>query len=101
MTGTATIVSQPVNIKNLDNIGINIDWSGPSNGTISIECSVTGEPGSYKALTFSPPLAQPSGVSGGYLVSVNQAPFEWLRISYTNSSGVGALFADITAKDLN
>lgn len=99
MSGTNTINSDATNIENLDNVGYEVSWSGTPIGTISVQCSVDGN--SYFDLTFDPVLAQPAGSSGGYLINLNQVPFKWVRVSYTNTSGAGALTVKIIGKDIN
>lgn len=101
MTGTATIQSPVSDVTNLDNIAYDVSWTGTAVGIISVMASLTGKPGTFKALTFSPQLAQPSGADGGYLISLNQLPFDFVYVSYTNASGTGVLATSICAKDLN
>lgn len=108
MSGTNTINSEATNITNVDNIGFLISWTGTPTGIISIQCAIENPPllgqvdqRTWIALTFDPALAQPAGSAGSYLVNVNQAPFTWIRVSYTNSSGSGVLTAKIMAKDIN
>ena len=99
MTGTSTIVSAATNIQNLDNVGIQVSWTGTPVGVVSVLCSVDGV--SYYALTFSPALAAPAGSATGMLVSLNQVPFNFVKVSYTNTSSTGVLSAFITGKDIN
>jgi len=106
MTGTSTILSVPQNIQNLDNVGLEITWTGTPTGTISILGSVSAiipqaAAVNYYALTFSPPLNQPSGAAGGYLIDLNQFPFPSMQVEYVNSSGTGTLNVYIYEKDLN
>ncbi len=99
MTGTSTLTSDPTNIANLDNVGLQIAWTGTAVGTLSVKCSIDNV--TYSDLTFSPLLAQPVGVAGGYLISLNQLPFPWIKLVYVNASGVGVLNAQVCAKDIN
>jgi len=99
MTGTATINSPAVFIENIDNIGLQVSWTGTPVGTITINGSIDGV--TYSSFDFSPTLAQPAGSPGSYLVSINQAPFDYLQVSYTNASGSGSLTVFILGKDLN
>lgn len=99
MTGTATIISSLINVQNTDNVGIQVKWSGTPTGTISVLGSVNNA--DFVALTFSPVLTQPAGASGGYLISLNQVPYPYLQVQYTNTSGSGTLNAWISLKDLN
>lgn len=99
MTGTSTIYSQIVDMSRMDNVGAEINFSGTASGTISVLGSNSGA--NFYALTFSPPLGQPTGSSGGYLIDLNQFPFKYFLLQYTNSSGSGTLTAYIQSKDLN
>lgn len=105
---SATGSTSAVNVQYLDNIGLELSWpsTGSPNGTITIEGSNSYDAikntGSFYSLTFSPTLTQPAGSAGGYLVSLEQFPYAWLRVTYTRSSGgTGAtLSAYVTAKEL-
>lgn len=99
MTGTDVITSNPTNIQNLDNIGLQIAWTGTAIGVIEIQCSIDGV--TFMDLSFGPPIAQPAGVDGGYLVNLTELPYPLIRVKYTNASGTGTLSAWICGKDLN
>lgn len=99
MTGTTVIISNPTNIQNLDNIGVQISWTGTAVGVIEIDCSIDGT--NYFALSFGPALTQPAGTAGGYLVNLTELPYPLIRVKYTNASGTGTLSVWICGKDLN
>lgn len=102
MTGTTTLTStpNPILVENADNFGLQIRWTGTPVGTISLNCSNDGI--NWDALTFtSPSLGQPNGSSGGYSVSINQLPWKYFQVSYTNASGSGILNVTMEGKDLN
>lgn len=99
MTGVAVIRSRSTQIENLDNIGLDISWTGTPVGNMEVQCAMIDEEAYYKTLTIGIP--NPAGTSGGYLVSLNQVPFPFVRVKYTNSAGVGALTVLICGKDLN
>ena len=99
MTGTNTIQSIPMSIENVDNIRIQLAWTGTPTGTISVQMS--GDGVQYDALTFNPLLAQPAGAPGQYAIEINQTGALSMILQYVNASGVGALTASYTAKDLN
>lgn len=99
MTGTATVTSDTFNLHNLDNVGLQISWTGSPTGSITINCSIDGE--TFYPLTFNPSITQPAGSAAGYLVDLNQVPFPYLRVSYTNASGSGVLNVYLSAKDVN
>lgn len=99
MDNTDTIYSNIQDISNTDNQGLEITWTGDPTGTIEIMCSESGE--NFYALTFNPALDQPNGSDGGYLINLNQVPWRYVMVVYTNASGTGSLSAWIGSKDLN
>lgn len=112
MTGTTTIYSQVLKVQNLDNVGLEVVWTGTPTGIISVlvanadlpspsTYSATNPIPSQNALTFNPSLAQPSGSAGGYVINLNQLPFYLVQIKYTNTSGTGVLKVYPSGKDLN
>lgn len=99
MTGTNTLTSDIFNIQNLDNIGLQVKWTGAAVGTITIECSVDGV--NFIPLVFDPVLLQPNNNATSYLVRLNQVPYPYLQAKYVNASSTGVLNISISAKDLN
>lgn len=99
MTGTTTITSATTNVQNLDNVGLEISWTGTPTGTISVLGSNSNV--NFYPLTFSPALTQPAGSAGGYLIDLNQFPFFYIQIQYVNVSGTGVLNTYFSGKDLN
>lgn len=99
MTGTNTITSTTIDISNLDNIGLQITWTGTPTGTISINASI--DEVAFIPLVFTPALGQPAGSGSSYLVRLNQVPYKFFNVTYVNTSGSGVLNIFIFAKDLN
>lgn len=99
MTGTTVIASNSQNVLNTDNQGLQVDWTGAATGVISVLGSIDNI--SFHALTFNPVLAQPAGTAGGYLVDLNQFPWPFLKVSYTNATSTGVLNVWLCSKDLN
>lgn len=99
MASTNTIYSNIIDVAKMDNIGIELNWTGTPTGTISVLCSVSGA--NFYSLTFTPSLTQPNGSVGGQLVNINQLPFRYIMLSYVNVSGSGSLTAYAQFKDLN
>lgn len=99
VSGTNTYTSNTFNASNLDNIGLQVTFTGTMNGTLSVLCSIDNV--NFDALTFSPSLSQPSGSNLNYLINLNQLPFPYLQVQYVNSSGSGTLTVYLSAKDLN
>lgn len=99
MSGTNTIYSNIVDVSKMDNIGLEINWTGTPTGTITINGSNSGV--NFYPLTFSPILTQPSGSSGGYLIDLSGYPFKYIMIKYVNASGSGSISVYGQNKDLN
>lgn len=99
MASTNTIYSQIVDVATMDNVGLEVSWTGTPSGTFSVLGSNSGS--FFFALTFNPALAQPSGSAGGYGVDLFTFPFKYLLLEYVNVSGSGSLFVYGQNKDLN
>jgi hypothetical protein len=99
MASTNTIYSNIVDVSRMDNVGLEVAWSGNPTGTFSILVSNSGI--NFNSLTFSPVLAQPAGSAGGMAVDLNQLPFKYIVLQYVNSSGTGSLTVYGEQKDLN
>jgi hypothetical protein len=100
MSSTDTIYSQIVDVSKMDNIGLDVSWTGTPTGTLSVTVSNTGLP-TFSALTFSPALAQPSGSAGYMTIDLNQLPYKYICLKYVNASGSGSLSITAQNKDLN
>jgi len=99
MTGTNTIYSQIIDVSRMDNIGLEVEWSGTPTGTFSILVSNSGI--QFNTMTFSPLLGQPSGSAASMGIDINQIPFKYMFLQYVNSSGFGVLNVYGQMKDLN
>jgi hypothetical protein len=99
MSGTNTIYSQILDISRMDNQGLEVTWTGTPAGTFSVMVSNSGI--NFYALTFNPVLTQPAGSAGGYAIDLNQLPFKYVMLQYTNISGTGTLTVYGQQKDLN
>jgi hypothetical protein len=97
MSGTNTIYTQIVDVSRVDNLGLEIFWTGTPTGTISYWASDSG----INFFTVSLTTSQPSGSAGGFGVNLNQWPYKYLQLQYTNSSGSGIINAYMQIKDLN
>lgn len=89
MTGTNVIYTNILGIRQSDNIGLELTWTGTPTGTIEVMVSNSGI--NFYSLTFDPVLAQPSGSGGGYVVALMEIPFQYMFVRYTNTSGVGTI----------
>lgn len=102
MTGTSTITSQITNIRGMDNVFYDIQFTGAPTGTFTISVSSSYDPQTNPNAIFIPltlpttPVA--SGAAGQIGIDLNQMGSQWIKLSYTNSSGSGVLNAYISAK---
>ena len=99
MTGTNTIYSNIMDVSKMDNLGLEINWTGTPTGTFSVMGSNSGK--NFYALTFNPVLSQPAGAAGGYLIDLSGYPFKFIMLKYVNVSGAGVLTIYGQNKDLN
>jgi len=108
MTGTSVITSNALNIRFLDNIGVQFNFTGTPTGSFQVLVSADHEqdpegnvtvPGTFIPITLTPaPVA--SGVAGQIYIDLNQLSAPWMEVQYTNSSGSGTLNAFATAKSV-
>jgi hypothetical protein len=96
MSGTNTITSNAINIQNIDNVCMEIAWTGTPTGSFAVEGSLTQE--NWSAIDLS--IAGAAGQAGSRLLDMNQLSFPFIRLVYTNSSGSGALTAYIGGKEV-
>ncbi len=99
VSGTTTYNSAITDLNQQHNVGLDVRFAGTMTGTLTVNCSNDGVV--FTALTFNPPLSQPTGSSLNFLVDLNNVPFRYLQVSYTNASGSGTLISYLTSKDLD
>lgn len=104
---TGNITGTPTNIQYLDNVSIQLNFTGTPVGTFTIQGSldytqqgipgVATNTGNWITITL-PATASASGAAGNILLDLNQLSFPWIRIVYTVSSSTGTLDAYISGK---
>ena len=99
MSSTNVIYSNIIDLSNMDNIGLEITWTGTPTGTLAIMASDSGV--NFFAVTPSPALSQPAGSASGELTGFNQFQHRYIYVMYTNTSGSGVLTVMMTQRDLN
>lgn len=103
----ATNITSPVtNVQFLDNICIQLNFTGTPTGTFSVEVSIDHEQdsqgaiiqaGNWVALPLDPtPVA--AGAADQIILDLNQISQPWIRVIYTATSGTGSLDMIISAK---
>lgn len=95
MTGTDVLTSSSVGVNYLDNVAIDLRWTGTPTGTFVVESSL--DDSIWSELDFGSPISA-SGAAGDHQIYINQAPFYYLRVKYTNASGNGLLAGKINGK---
>lgn len=91
ISGTNTIYTNILGLRQSDNQGIEFTWTGTTAGTLQVMVSNSGI--NFYPLTYDPPLAQPAGTAGGYVIANIGIPFQYCFLQYTNSSGSGTVSA--------
>lgn len=105
---SASITSPATNIQFLDNVGVQLHFTGTPTGAFSVEVSmdheqdsqgVVSNAGNWVALPLSPsPVA--SGAAGDIYIDMNQLSAPWIRTVYTRTSSTGTLASYISAKEV-
>lgn len=103
----ASITSDVTDIQFLDNVGLQLQWTGSPVGTFSVQVSadyaissITGavtNPGTWSTLPPAPTTASGSPI----YIDLNQLSAPFVRVVYTKTSGSGTLQGYITAKALS
>lgn len=102
MTGTNVLTSDAFNIQNLDNLGLQVKWTGAAVGTFVVQATLDATNATnWVDLVFDPVLLQPNNNATSYLIRLNQVPYPYIRVKYTNASSTGVLNVWISGKDLN
>lgn len=107
MSGDLT--STITNIQYLDNIGLQLVFTGTPTGSFFVDVSIDHSQspptetvtnnGTWTPITFtSSPVA--SGAAGNIYIDLNQLSAPWLRVRYVRDSGSGTLNAYVAAKML-
>ena len=112
---TVSITSAVTSIQWLDNVGIQLNFSGSPVGTFAVQVSAdyaqdtegnVQNPGHWIPLVltyfisggFTSDTSVPTSVGSPIYLDLNQLSAPWIRVVYTKGSGTGTLNAFITAK---
>ena len=115
MTSTAVITSDITSIQFLDNIGLQLNWTGSPTGTFAVQISLDHAQDAQGNVTvagnwISVPVAYlsagsvitavtiPTSVGSPVYVDLNQLSAPYIKVVYTNVSGTGTLNGYITGK---
>jgi hypothetical protein len=93
------IWSEPIAVKKLDNIGVELSWTGFPEGTFEAYGSNSKNSWGKLKLVQDDGVTEPSTDDGSpVLLNLNQVPYSWVRLKYVFVSGSGTLTAFATAK---
>ena len=100
----ASLTSLITDIRNLDNIALQLVMTGTPTGTFAVQTSLdynptTGVAGTFIPLTLSPAPAATGGAQNIY-IDLNQIAGPYMRVVYTRSAGSGTLDVHITGKSV-
>lgn len=99
MASTNVIYSQIIEKSRIDDINLEVTFTGTPTGVIEVLVSNSGA--NFYALTFTPVLTQPAGAGGGYDINLTQLSSKYIMLRYTNTSGTGSLTVYGQFQDLN
>lgn len=103
---SANVTSDVVEIRQQDNVGVQLNWTGSPVGTFYFQVSMdymkdiynnVVNPGNWVTLTVTPGIAA-SGTPDSAYVDLNQLSAPYLRVIYVASSGTGSVDILISAK---
>jgi hypothetical protein len=114
---TTSITSAVTNIQLLDNIGIQLNWSGSPVGSFAIQVSADYQQDAegnvtstgnwvplvltyWNGTTFITDTSVPSSVGSPIYLDLTQLSSAWIRVVYTKVSGTGTLNMFLTAKQI-
>lgn len=91
---SSTITGKALLLRDGLNFSVFLKWSGTPTGAFKLQCSndncgTEAEPTDWEDVTGSSYLV--SGAAGQLVFNYDTAPFRWLRVVYTATSGSGTL----------
>jgi hypothetical protein len=95
MAATDVLYSQIIEVKNDENVGLEVTWTGTPTGVLQVFASISGT--NFYDAGFT--LTQPAGSGSGFVDSVSPFPYRYFLVKYTNASGSGVLNIWVEAKE--
>lgn len=105
----STSITSPVtNVQFLDNISIQLNFTGTPTGTFDLQMSddyvqdsqgVVIDAGNWISIPGSS-TASASGSADQIFMDINQVSSPWVRVVYTRASGTGSLDMFVTGKEI-
>ena len=108
---SADITSDAISCAYLDNLSIQLDWSGTPDGSFKVQASNDHEevnqggvavvtiPGSWVDIPLSTTITA-TGSADDAQIALNQIPGPYVRVVYTASSGTGSLNCFVSGKGI-
>ena len=103
----ASLTSSVSNINNLDNVGLQLNWTGSPTGSFAVQVSIdylqdefgnVQNAGNWTAISLNPSPVTSSG--SPIYIQLNSISAPWVRVVYTKVSGSGTLQAWISGKSI-
>lgn len=108
MTGTSTITSNPIRLDQIYGYAVQAIYTGSPVGTLKLQASCDTPPNQSQVSNGGPDTVtnwtditnatQAVTSAGNFIFNVNGAFYNYVRLVYTNTSGTGALTAQICIK---
>jgi hypothetical protein len=92
---SSDIQTSEIDVRNTDNIGIALTWTGDAVGTFFVDATIDGT--NWSALNFGTDPAA-NGTGDTHLLNINQLPYETLRVRFVWVSGSGSLKVTVMTK---
>lgn len=109
MTGVTVYTSSASNIMYYDNVAVQLQWTGNPTGVFQVQNSLDYNPGqpqskgevqagTWVPITLNPVPAAVTTATSSWTIQLDDLPFPWVRVLYTNSTGSGVLTGYISGK---
>lgn len=104
----ADLTSDVIEIRNQDNVGIQLNWTGTPTGDFVVEISIDYQEdslgnvlsaGNWIELPLSPAITAAGSADQAY-IDLNQMSASYVRVRFIWASGTGTLNAFMTAKGI-
>lgn len=99
MSGTNTIYSNILGMRQTDVQGLEIAWTGTPSGNLQVMISISGI--NWTAINFIPAITQPTGTPDNIYINLSTIGMQYMYLQYTNSTGTGQLTAYSQCKAFN
>lgn len=98
MASTNVIYTNILEISRIDNIGVEVAWTGTPTGVLAILVSNSGS--NWAAPVISSALSQPAGSASNIYRELTACGAKFIMCTYTNTSGTGNLSLTMQFKSI-